>query len=219
VTSAEEPPPARVHVDLVAAAAEASPLSELPMTTSDLSRVQPLLGELALALCNLLSTDLAVVWVTLPGEPVLVPSAWVGFPDDYIGPMRVPYGTGSAGRAVGERRTVLVEDIATSPHYGAWRDGALQQGVRTVLSVPMLTLNGEPMGSLTTYYREAFAPTSGTWSWRRSTRDRLRRSSSGRGCTPRRASSRRWSSAAGSSSRAWRGRPWSCRRRTAWTGC
>jgi hypothetical protein len=75
------------------------------MTTSDLSRVQPLLGELALALCNLLSTDLAVVWVTLPGEPVLVPSAWVGFPDDYIGPMRVPYGTGSAGRAVLERRT------------------------------------------------------------------------------------------------------------------
>jgi GAF domain-containing protein/anti-sigma regulatory factor (Ser/Thr protein kinase) len=148
----------RVTVDLVLAAAGATPLSELAPTTRDLSRVQPLLEELAGALSSLLSTDLAVVWTTDPAEDVLLPSAWVGFPDDYIAPMRVPYGTGSAGRAVLERCTVLVEDIATSPHYGAWRAGALAQGVRTVLSVPMLTLAGEPMGALSTYYREAFAP-------------------------------------------------------------
>ncbi|MCW2678621.1 MAG: hypothetical protein JWM62_22 [Frankiales bacterium] len=149
---------ARVHVDLVAAAAGATPLSELGPTTRDLTRVQPLLAQLAAALGNLLATDLAVVWVTEPNEDVLVPGAWVGFSDDYIGPMRVPYGTGSAGRAVLERRNVLVEDIATSPHYGTWRDGALQQGIRAVLSVPMLTLGGEPMGALSTYYREAVAP-------------------------------------------------------------
>jgi len=149
---------ARVHVDLMAAAAGATPLSELGPTARDLTRVQPLLAQLAAALGNLLATDLAVVWVTDPTEDVLVAGAWVGFPDDYIGPMRVPYGTGSAGRAVLERRTVLVEDISTSPHYGAYRDGALQHGVRTVLSVPMLTLGGEPMGALTTYYRDTFVP-------------------------------------------------------------
>jgi GAF domain-containing protein/anti-sigma regulatory factor (Ser/Thr protein kinase) len=147
----------RVHVDLVAADAVAAPTAELPSATSDVARVQPLLQELARAMCNLLSTDLAVVWVTEPTGSVLVPRAWVGFPDD-IAPMRVPYGTGSAGRAVVERRTVLVEDIATSEHDGAWRDGALQHGVRTVLSVPMLTLTQEPMGSLTAYYREGFTP-------------------------------------------------------------
>ena len=156
--STAEGPAARVHVDLVAAAAGATPLSELGPTARDLSRVQPLLAQLAGALGNLLSTDLAAVWVTVPNEEVLVPEAWVGFPDDYIRPMRVPFGTGSAGRAVVERRNVLVEDIATSPDYGAWRDGALQQGVRTVLSVPMLTLGGEPMGALSTYYRAPYAP-------------------------------------------------------------
>ncbi len=148
----------RVRVDLVAAAAGVTPLAELFPTARDLTRVQPLLEQLAAALGHLLSTDLAVVWVTDPLEDALLPSAWVGFPDDYIAPMRIPYGTGSAGRAVQERRTVLVEDVATSPHYGAWRVGALQQGVRTVLSVPMLTLGGEPMGALTTYYRTAFTP-------------------------------------------------------------
>jgi serine phosphatase RsbU (regulator of sigma subunit) len=70
----------------------------------------------------------------------------------------VPYGTGSAGRAVQERTTVLVEDVETSPHYGAFRAGALAHGVRSVLSVPMLTLGGEAVGCLSTYYRSPVAP-------------------------------------------------------------
>jgi GAF domain-containing protein/anti-sigma regulatory factor (Ser/Thr protein kinase) len=149
---------ARVQVELATAAAWATPLAELPGTTNDLSRVLPLLEQLAGAVASLLATDLAVVWTTDPHEQLLLPSAWVGFPDDYIAPLRVPYGTGSAGRAVVERRTVLVEDIATSPHYGPFAQGALEHGVRTVLSVPMLTLGGEPMGTLSTYYRTPFAP-------------------------------------------------------------
>jgi serine phosphatase RsbU (regulator of sigma subunit)/anti-sigma regulatory factor (Ser/Thr protein kinase) len=149
---------ARVQVELAVAAAGATPLAELLPTTRDLSRVQPLLEQLAGALGNLLATDLAVVWTTDPTEDVLLPSAWVGFPDDYIAPLRVPYGMGSAGQAILERRTVLVEDVATSEHYGPFRAGAMAHGVRTVLSVPMLTLAGEPMGTLTTYYRESFRP-------------------------------------------------------------
>jgi GAF domain-containing protein/anti-sigma regulatory factor (Ser/Thr protein kinase) len=149
---------ARVQVELATAAAGATPLAELAATANDLSRVLPLLEQLAAAVASLLGTDLAVVWTTDPHEDVLLPSAWVGFPDDYIAPLRVPYGTGSAGRAIVERRTVLVEDIATSPRYGAFAQGAIAHGVHTVLSVPMLTLGGEPMGTLSTYYRELCAP-------------------------------------------------------------
>ena len=149
---------ARVRVELAAAAAGATTLAELAPTASDLTRVQPLLEQLAGAVAELLHTDLAAVWTTVPGVQALVPSAWVGFPDDYIAPMRVPFGTGSAGRAVEERRVVLVEDIERSPDYGAFRAGALQHGVRAVLSVPMLTLAGEPMGALSAYYRERVVP-------------------------------------------------------------
>ena len=149
---------ARVRVELAAAAAGATTLAELAPTASDLTRVQPLLEQLAGAVAELLHTDLAAVWTTVPGVQALVPSAWVGFPDDYIAPMRVPFGTGSAGRAVQERRVVLVEDIERSPDYGAFREGALRHGVRAVLSVPMLTLAGEPMGALSAYYRGRVVP-------------------------------------------------------------
>ena len=149
---------ARVQVEFAKAAADVTPLAELAPTAGDLTRVLPLLERLAAAAASLLSTDLAVVWTTDPARELLVPSAWVGFPDEYIAPLEVPYGTGSAGRAVIERRTVLVEDVATSPHYGAFRHGALEHGVRSVLSVPMLTLGGEPMGTLSTYYRAPFTP-------------------------------------------------------------
>lgn len=149
---------ARVQVELAAAAAGVTPLAELSPTTHDLTRVLPLLEQLAGAVASLLSTDLAVVWTAAPGEDVLLPSAWVGFPDDYIRPLRVPYGTASAGRAVVERRTVLVADVSNAPDYGAFAAAAVEHGVHTVLSVPMLTLGGEPMGALTTYHRGPFTP-------------------------------------------------------------
>ncbi len=149
---------ARVQVELAAAVAGVTPLAELAPTTHDLTRVLPLLEQLAGAVASLLATDLAVVWTAAPGEDVLLPSAWVGFPDDYIAPLRVPYGTASAGRAVLERRTVLVSDVSSSPVYGAFAAAAVEHGVHTVLSVPMLTLGGEPMGALTTYYRGPFTP-------------------------------------------------------------
>ena len=143
---------ARDQVELATAAAGATPLAELDPTIRDLSRVQPLLEQLAAAVARLLGTDTAAVWVTDPSEDVLVASAWVGFPDDYIGSMRVPFGAGSAGRAVAERRTVLVRDVESSPYYLSFRQGALAHGIRAVLSVPMLTLAGEPIGALSTYY-------------------------------------------------------------------
>ena len=151
---------ARVRVELAAAAADATPLAELEPTGGDLTRVLPLLQQLAAAVARLLRTDLAAVWTTVPGEDALLPSAWVGFPDDYISAVRVPYGAGSAGRAVAERRTVLLEDVETSASYAAFREAAVQHGVRAVLSVPMLTLGGEPMGALSAYYRRRSTPRS-----------------------------------------------------------
>ncbi len=149
---------ARVQVQLAAAAAGMTPLAELEQTTSDLTRVAPLLAQLAAAVAGLLGTDIAAVWVTDPAKDILIPVAWVGFPEDYISALRVPYGTGSAGRAVSERRIVHVEDIGTSAHYDAFRAGAYEHGVRAALSVPMLTLTGEPMGALSAYYRSIVEP-------------------------------------------------------------
>ena len=149
---------ARIRVELAAAAADVMPMAEIEPTAGDLVRVQPLLERLAGAVASLLGTDLAVVWTAEHGHEVLVPSAWVGFDRGYISAIRVPYGTGSAGRAVAERRTVLIQDVVASDHYAPWRSGAVEHGVRAVLSVPMLTLGGEPMGALSSYYRKPTEP-------------------------------------------------------------
>ncbi len=150
---------ARIQVELATAAAGATPLAEIDPSIRDLSRVTPLLEQLAAAVGRLLGTDIAAVWVTDPDEPeILVASAWVGFAADYISALRVPFGTGSVGRAVSERRIVVVEDVANSPHYSTFKEGALQHGVRAALSVPMLTLAGEPMGALSAYYRSVVTP-------------------------------------------------------------
>jgi serine phosphatase RsbU (regulator of sigma subunit)/putative methionine-R-sulfoxide reductase with GAF domain len=145
---------ARVQVEQAAAVADATPFLRLDPTSTDLTAVAPLLRQVAGAVAELLSTDMAVVWTTEPREQVLVPTAWVGLPDDYVAPMRVAFGDASAGRAVVERRTVLVEDVATSRDYANYREGALRHGVRAVHSVPLLSLAGHPMGVLSTYYAE-----------------------------------------------------------------
>ncbi len=149
---------ARIQVDLAAEAAGMAPLAEIGSTAGDLSRVQPLLEQLAAAVGNLLGTDRAVVWTTDPARQLLVPVAWVGFDDDYIGPIRVPYGAGSAGRAVSERGPVHICDVETSTDYAPWATAAVSQGVRAVLSVPMLTLGGEPVGALSSYFRSTAPP-------------------------------------------------------------
>ncbi|MBC7373872.1 MAG: SpoIIE family protein phosphatase [Frankiales bacterium] len=149
---------ARIQVGLAAEAAGLAPLAEIDTTVGDLTRVQPLLEQLAAAVGSLLGTDRAVVWTTDPSRQLLVPVAWVGFDNDYIGPIRVPYGAGSAGRAVSERGPVHICDVEASTDYAPWATAAVSQGVRAVLSVPMLTLGGEPVGALSSYFRTTAPP-------------------------------------------------------------
>ncbi|MCA1712200.1 MAG: GAF domain-containing protein [Actinobacteria bacterium] len=149
---------ARVQVQLATAAADATPLQELDVTTRDLTRVQPLLQQVLAAVAELLGTTRAALWVIDPVQPELYPVVWTGLPDDYIAPLRVPFGGGSAGRAVAERRPVLVTDMPHDPSYSAYVEEAHAHGLTCAFSMPMLTLTGEPMGSLTAYYAEPHEP-------------------------------------------------------------
>jgi len=145
---------ARVQVALAEQAAVATPLSELDLTARDISRITPVLRQVLDAVCDLLSTDMAAVWVSDPATGELFAAVWTGLSDEYVGGIRVPLGTGSAGRAVSERRRVLIADIASDETYSPFRAGALDHGVQAALSLPMLSAGGEPMGALTAYYRE-----------------------------------------------------------------
>ncbi|MCU1590728.1 MAG: protein serine/threonine phosphatase with GAF(s) sensor(s) [Frankiales bacterium] len=149
---------ARVQVELATAAADATPLADLGPTVRDLTRVQPLLEQLLHVVADLLGTDMAAVWVTDPFVDELYAAAWTGLPDDYIGSLRVPFGSGSAGRAVTTGAPVMLTDIGTEPSYAPFSEQAQAHGITSVLSMPMLTLTGAPMGALSAYYRVTTDP-------------------------------------------------------------
>ena len=149
---------ARVRRELAARAADATRVSDLALTSRDLTRVLPLLEEVLERVADLLDANKAALWVADPSRQELYPVAWFGLPDGYIGPMRVPYGRGSSGRAVVERAAVLILDVETSRDYGAFREGALQNSVRSAYSTPMLTTNGEPMGAIAVYFDQPTTP-------------------------------------------------------------
>jgi PAS domain S-box-containing protein len=71
-----------------------------------------------------------------------------------IGPL-----VGSCGTAccLGER--VVAEDIATDPRWDGLRDLAVQYGLRACWSQPVLSVDGEVMGTFAMYYRHPRAPT------------------------------------------------------------
>ncbi|MBD3894510.1 EAL domain-containing protein [Halomonas sp. ML-15] len=72
----------------------------------------------------------------------------------------VPIGpeTTSFGAAAYLRRQIVTEDIQTDPRWEAYRDVALAEGLRACWSSPVITSQGELLGTFGTYYREPTAP-------------------------------------------------------------
>jgi PAS domain S-box-containing protein len=87
--------------------------------------------------------------------------ASVSLPQDYvqsiegleIGPM-----VGSCGTACFRRERVIVEDTATDPRWEGLRDLALQYNLRACWSEPVLSPDGQVVGTFAMYYHQPRAP-------------------------------------------------------------
>src|SRR4051794_29052755 len=156
--AAEDAALARLTADLATAAAGATPLADLDPTARDLTRVLPLLEQVLRAVTNLLGTQLGALFVADAAAEELYAVCWLGLPDTMLANLRVPYGRGSVGRAVQERRPVLVTEVDHDPVFAAVRVEADRIGVGSAYSMPMLTLTGEAMGTLTAYYDRPTEP-------------------------------------------------------------
>lgn len=73
----------------------------------------------------------------------------------------VPIGpeTASFGAAAYFRRLIVTEDIQVDPLWKPFRSAALAEGLRACWSSPVLTSQGELLGTFGTYYRDSTAPT------------------------------------------------------------
>lgn len=124
-------------------------------------------GNLASVLGEIVDAAIAVSGADFGNLQLLEPSgalriaAQRGFPDwwlDYW--QRVDLGRGSCGTALERRQRVIVEDLEASPIFAGTPglEVQLRAGVRAVLSTPLLSRAGEPIGMLSTHYRAPGRP-------------------------------------------------------------
>lgn len=66
---------------------------------------------------------------------------------------------GTCGRAAFEKQLVVTRDISLEPNWAPFQALAQAEGLRACWSVPILTANGELLGTFATYYRSPALPT------------------------------------------------------------
>lgn len=87
----------------------------------------------------------------------LHPSVVIGLPDAYVkgcGPVAV--GTQCCGRAVAHKKPWLVVDMLKDPLFADARKAAEDSPIRAAFSVPVITADGEVLGSLACHYKRPY---------------------------------------------------------------
>jgi len=67
-------------------------------------------------------------------------------------------GRAPCGRAILERRRIVIDDVDLDPRLGALRAAAHDAGFRAVQSTPLFSREGKPVGAITTYFRKPHRP-------------------------------------------------------------
>jgi PAS domain S-box-containing protein len=104
-------------------------------------------------LCSILLIDRAAGCVRAGAAPSLPPEYTAKLDGLAIGP-----DAGSCGTAAYLGKRVIVEDIATHPYWVRYRHIALPFGLRACWSSPILSPEGDTLGTFAIYYREVRQP-------------------------------------------------------------
>jgi len=99
----------------------------------------------------LMDPDGTKLWPAAGGR---VPSGWAAA----IRPVAIGPCVGSCGTAAFLKRRVIVTDIATDPLWAIFRDAALSNGLRAAWSQPLISKNGEVLGTFCMYYAQPRSP-------------------------------------------------------------
>lgn len=92
-------------------------------------------------------------------EPFVAPR----LPDEYAAKLdgiEIGPDVGSCGTAMWSKEIVIVEDIASDPLWEKYKSIALQYGLRSCWSLPVIHTSGKVMGSFAIYYKKAKRPSS-----------------------------------------------------------
>jgi PAS domain S-box-containing protein len=124
-----------------------------------ITELQPLLEEVLRAAIAVQSADFGTIHLYNPKSQALEIVAQRGFrqdfPDDFSSARE---GEAASGRAISRGERVIIEDILTDADFEQLRPIAASVGFRAVQSTPLFSRNGEPLGMISTHFREPHRP-------------------------------------------------------------
>jgi formate hydrogenlyase transcriptional activator len=83
-----------------------------------------------------------------------VPKEWA----EFVNPVKIGPCVGSCGTAAFLKKRVIVSDIATDPLWSEFRDVALRNGLRSAWSQPIVSKDGEVLGTFCIYSTQPQTP-------------------------------------------------------------
>ena len=129
--------------------------TRMPATTE----LQPLLEEVLTASIALQRADFGTIQLYNPKSQALEIVAHRGFRQDFIDQFRsVRESEAACGRALSRGERIIIEDVLTDADFEPHRPIAASAGFRAVQYTPLLSRNGEPLGMISTHFREPHRP-------------------------------------------------------------
>jgi PAS domain S-box-containing protein len=119
----------------------------------------PLLEEVLNAIVALQNADFGNVQLYNPETKTLEIVAHRGFQRsflDYFSSVNEP--GAACGRAMQRRERVIIEDVLADPDFEPHRKIAASAGFRAVQSTPLFSRSGEPLGMISTHFRQPHRP-------------------------------------------------------------
>jgi len=119
----------------------------------------PLLEEVLNAIIALQNADFGNVQLYDPETKTLEIVAHRGFQRsflDYFSSVNEP--GAACGRAMQRRERVIIEDVLADPDFEPHREIAASAGFRAVQSTPLFSRSGEPLGMISTHFRQPHRP-------------------------------------------------------------
>jgi PAS domain S-box-containing protein len=119
----------------------------------------PLLEEVLNAIIALQNADFGNVQLYNPETKTLEIVAYRGFQRNFLDYFSSVNEPGAAcGRAMQRRERVIIEDVLADPDFEPHREIAASAGFRAVQSTPLFSRSGEPLGMISTHFRQPHRP-------------------------------------------------------------
>jgi GAF domain len=123
------------------------------------TELQPLLEEVLTASIALQSADFGTIQLYNAESQALEIVAQRGFQQDFLDHFSsVLEGEAAYGRALSRGERVIIEDVLTDADFELFRPIAAAADFRAVQSTPLFSRNGEPLGMISTHFRQPHRP-------------------------------------------------------------